>query len=1564
MSDERAEVTQLRRALAAINELRLRLDSLEQARREPVAVIGMACRFPGGADTPQKFWELLANGVDGIREVPADRWDNRDLYDPDPNAAGKISTRWGGFIDSVDQFDPFFFGISPREAANMDPQQRLLLEVSWEALENAGQTMTGLAGSRAGVFVGVHSHSIDYYLMQLSDPAALDVYSGTGTAHNVIAGRVAYQLDLRGPCVAVDTACSSSLVAIHQAVQSLRQGESDLALCGGVNLMLSPEFSISASRMSMLAPDGRCKTFDARADGFVRSEGCGMVVLKRLSDAQRDGDPILALVRGSATNQDGRSNGLTAPNGQSQEAVIRAALDNGGLDASCLTYIEAHGTGTVLGDPIEVEAIANVLGARPDGPACYLGSAKANIGHLEGAAGVAGLIKAILSLQHRSLPPLLHFQQLNPHIRLEGTPLRIPQQALDWPAPPGRRFAGVSSFGWSGTNVHVVLEEAPDGPSAAPAPADSGADREFHLLPLSARSDEALLALAQAYRQRLEGDDAGLSDISYSAAVRRSHHEVRLAAFGRTAAEIAAALAAFAGGESHPQIAAGRADPNRPPGVVFVFPGQGGQWLGMGRGLLASDPAFRQMIERCEQAFRPHVSWSLLAQLNAGEQDSRLEEIDVVQPVLFAIQVALVESLRALGVVPDAVVGHSLGEVAAAYVCGALSLEDAAAVICTRSRLMRRVSGKGAMAVVGLTIEQTQALLANTRDRLSVGVSNSPTSTVLSGDQAALEEVLAGLRAQNIFCRPIKVDVAAHSPQMEALRPELEAALVNLRPQAAAIPLYSTVTGQPEPGEALGGAYWGRNLRQPVLFSKAVERLSADGYTVFIECGPHPVLLSAIGQIPQPESVAQTPRTLLAAMRRGEDEPAAIAGVLAGLYPAGYGLDWSRLTAGKLVPLPAYPWQHKRYWVQVRQDRFDPLLSWFYQVTWQPSPRPAEALPPNPGAWLVFCESGAGSRLGESLAERLAALGGQALRVTAGERFVRLASDFFQVNPRRAEDFHQLMAAVRSDGLELQGAAYLWGLDAPEAAALSLEALNRAQSAHLGGALHLAQALAGAGWPPASSPRVWIVTRSAQPVNGARPVGLAQAPLWGFGRVLAFEHPELWGGLIDLDDLPADVLASELGGPPDQQIAYRQGQRYAASLVRPASAPAPGAPILRPDASYLVTGGLGGLGLKVAAWLASQGARNLVLMGRSQGSEAARQAVLALEASGVRILRVQGDASREEDVHRILGEIAQSMPPLRGVIHAAGTVEDALLVRQDWPAFERVLASKVAGAWNLHRLTGDLPLDWFVFFSSASALLGTPSQANYAAANAFLDALAYERRAAGLPALSINWGAWEEVGLAAQQDRPAWLSRLGIEGFSPEKGLAALGRAFQQASPQATVLAMNWARFTAQRPGGTSSAFFSGLAQAEPGPAQADRASMAVSTITGQLEAAEPAARPALLAAHVHQTVAGVLRYENPASLSPDQGFFQLGMDSLMAVELKNRLQTSLGRHLRSTLAFDYPSVNLLSRYLLGELFPEQPAAAASASQADESLAEMEGLSRDQVKTMLDDELRLLEDDL
>ncbi|XXX73807.1 beta-ketoacyl synthase N-terminal-like domain-containing protein [Sorangium sp. So ce134] len=902
-------LSRLLRAATAIKELKAKLQAYERERTEPIAIIGMGCRFPGGADDPARYFRLLEAGIDAVAEAPPER------FALDAQADG--APPWGAFLKEVERFDAQFFGISPREAVKMDPQQRLLLEVAWEALEHAGVAADRLAGTRTGVFVGITTN--DYQLLSAAGaPEEQDAYAATGNGHCFLPGRLSYVLGLEGPSMAVDTACSSSLVAVHLACQSLRAGESSLALAGGVNLILSRLITRLIAQLQALSPDGRCKTFDARANGFVRGEGCGVVVLKRLSDALSDGDRVLAVIRGSAVNQDGRSTGLTAPNLLAQQAMLRQALQNARVSPADVGYIETHGTGTSLGDPIEVEALAGVLGQpRDDGSACVLGAVKSNIGHLEAAAGVAGLIKAVLALEHGVIPANQHYRTLNPRIELAGTPFVIPTENLPWPAGDKPRFAGVSSFGLSGTNAHVVLEEAPRPAAGADAGADAGEGRPVVVVPLSARSPAALAELAQAYHRHLteapRDGAASLYDIASTAAVRRSHHEHRLALVARSTDELADALRAFASGASRPGIAKGRCNPASRTRLAFVFSGQGSQWVGMGRGLFPAEPVFRAAIEAIDDVVKQHAPFSLARELAAPEERSRLDETEVAQPAIAGVQMALAALLASWGVVPDAVIGHSVGEIAAAHVAGVLSLEEAARLAVIRGRVMQRATGGGKMASVALSAEAAARALEGYEDRLCIAAINDPGSVVLSGEAPALAELVERLGQQGVHCRSLNVAYAFHSPQMAPLAGELIAALGPIARGRAAVPMYSTVTGARVSGGELDAVYWARNMREPVQLARAIESALAEQHRAFLEVAPQPALA---GNLERCIAASKIDGHAIPTLRRGKDGLACLMQSVAALYACGAAVDFRRLyPGGRFAPLPTYPWQRQRYWL-------------------------------------------------------------------------------------------------------------------------------------------------------------------------------------------------------------------------------------------------------------------------------------------------------------------------------------------------------------------------------------------------------------------------------------------------------------------------------------------------------------------------------------------------------------------------------------------------------------------------------------------------------------------------
>ncbi|GHF69741.1 hypothetical protein GCM10018790_54530 [Kitasatospora xanthocidica] len=890
--------------------------------REPIAITGIGCRLPGHANDHRTYWRNLIEGRDCLTETPADRYDTATLGSRDRAKPGRLIGGRGGYIDGFDTFDPDFFGISPREAEHMDPQQRKLLEVTWEALEDGGLRPAELAGRDVGVYMG--AFTLDWKILQFADLDfdTIAAHTATGTMMTMVSNRISHCFDFRGPSVSIDTACSSSLVAVHLACQSLLRGETELALAGGALLHMAPQYTIAETKGGFLSADGRSRAFDASADGYVRAEGVGVVVLKRLSDARRDGDPVHAVILGSGVNQDGRTNGITVPSADAQVTLIERVCAEAGLLPGSLQYVEAHGTSTPVGDPIEAAALGRVLGiGRRDGDRCYVGSVKTNIGHTEAAAGVAGLIKTALALKHRRIPPHLNLERPNPGIDLAALPFEIPTEPVDWPEHRGPARAGVNSFGFGGTNAHVLMEEPP-----RPEPAAPVAEPVRTVLPLSAKDAAGLPELAEAVRQELAAG-ASLTDLGHTLAHRRQHLPERLAVAYSTRQDLDEALAACARGEEHPQVARGRARERRQRRLAWVFTGMGPQWWGMGRGLYESEPVYREAVLAVDREIRAQAGWSLTEELGRDEADSRMAETWLAQPANFAVQVGLSALWRSHGLRPDAVVGHSTGEVAAFHEAGVYDLADAVRVVLARSRLQQRLAGTGGMLAVGLPEAEAERRIRPYRTRISLGAVNSPSAVTLAGDTEALGELAEELTRQGVFARPLDVEVPYHSMRMDPIRDELTAALAAVKPQQARLPLYLTGREGLAKGPELDGGYWWENVRNPVRFRAAVERMAEDGHTLFLELGPHPVLGHAIREC------AERAHTL-PSIRRGQDEPARFTRSLAELHTLGVELGWDALhPAGRPVPLPGYPWRRDRYWVepspvaQVRLGRVDhPLL--------------------------------------------------------------------------------------------------------------------------------------------------------------------------------------------------------------------------------------------------------------------------------------------------------------------------------------------------------------------------------------------------------------------------------------------------------------------------------------------------------------------------------------------------------------------------------------------------------------------------------------------------------------
>jgi len=1585
-----------------IADVAAKIQTVRRTGTELIAVIGLGCRFPG-AKNPEALWHILHNGVDAITEVSPDRWDINAFYDPTPATPGKMSTRWGGFLEHVDLFDPEFFGLSPRETENMDPQQRLLLEVAWEALENTGQAPELLAGSYTGVFIGISNY--DY--SRLQNLANMNAYTGTGNAMSIAANRLSYFLNLRGPSVAIDTACSSSLVAVHHACLSLRNKECDLALAGGVNLILTPEATISLSQTRLMAADGRCKTFDSRADGYVRGEGCGIVVLKRLSDALRDGDDILALIRGSAVNQDGRSNGLTAPNGFAQQAVIYQALENAGVVPSQISYFEAHGTGTALGDPIEVNALKEVLiaGRSPEHP-CWIGSVKTNIGHLEAASGIAGLIKTVLALQHEEIPPHLHLKQLNSNISLEGTPFLIPTRPQKWLVGKDRRLAGVSSFGFGGTNAHIVVEE-----TLAKAKAASEVERPVHILTLSARSENALEELAMRYKEHIEShEQVPLTDVCFTANTGRTYFDHRLAIITESRGQIREQLEAFGAGKKAAGLVKGRVRPGSSQKIAFLFSGQGSQYVGMGRQLYETQPTFRQALDRCNKILRPYLEKPLLEVLYPESYKSEINMTAYTQPALFALEYALAQLWMSWKIIPAAVMGHSVGEYAAACVAKVFSLEDGLKLIAARARLMQALPRDGKMVAVFAEESQVAEAIQLYAQEVSIAAINGPKIIVISGKSEAIDAVTANLHAAGVRTKQLQVSHAFHSSLMDPMLVEFEQVAKEVTYSPPWIEIISDVSGKPTTTEITVPEYWCDHIRQPVQFKKSIETLREEGYKTFIEIGPTPTLLGMGRQVisdcefrisdcefPNSKSEIPNPKSeilWLPSLRQRRSDWQQLLQSLGELHVQGIRVDWAgfdRDYPRRRVALPTYPFQRKRYWIETSksgdqaaetlsqenvQTPFITLLNqgnieqlvqflekaeefseeqrrvlpdllevfvkqyqqqvtaasvkdWFYQIEWQPRSRQSKTatgeIPTHEsGSWLIFADQ---EGLGQTLSELLQERHQGCLLVYAGDTYKALNPGIWSLNPASPEDFERLFHEVlETSESPLRGVIHLWSLEAARTDELTISTLEQAQIWGCDSVLHLVQTVAS--YSEEVSPRLWLVTRGAVAVGDHPvPLSVAQASLWGLGKVVGLEYPEFLGGMFDLDaettDDEAKTLLAEIwDSEGEDQLAFRAGQRYVARLVR-SRLPELQASPLQPEATYLITGGLGALGLKVAQWMVEQGARYLVLTGRRGASSSSQKdAVIQLEQAGVVVLVAQADVSKEDDMLRVLEDMNASMPLLKGIVHAAGVLDDGILFQQNWERFAQVMAPKVKGTWNLHTLTKDSAIDFFVCFSSVASLLGSMGQGNYAAANAFMDVLAHYRKAMGLPCLSINWGHWADTGMAARLDslHQNRLAAQGLTTIAPKQGLHVFGGLLaQDTMAQVGILPINWSRFLQLFPPGSYPILFSEFVRQEGNQVKSGPPPTKQFELLRRLKEASPDDRHSLLMVYIQEQVAKVLGI-SASQLDIQQPLNNMGLDSLMAIELRNRLETDLGIEVPMVKFMEGLSVSSLATQVIEQL--------------------------------------------
>ena len=1475
-------------ALKEIKALKRQLATYEKAAQEPIAIIGMGCRYPGKSDSPQAFWSNLYNGVDCItQQENNERWNMDDLYDPDPDAPGKIYSKGLGIIERPDMFDAEFFGISPREAEDIDPQHRILLEVCHEAMEDAGYGPARLNGSRTGVFAGMASSDYAHLGSMLGTAEKLTPWQGIGNAASAAPGRISYLFNFKGPSLGFDTACSSSLVALHYACQSLRNNECDVALAGGVHLVLNPAVSIVFAKARMLSPDGLCKTFDAAADGYVRSEGSGAVMLKRLSDAVADGDNILALIRGSAINQDGKSQGFTAPNETAQEDVIRAALKQARLEPAQVSYVEAHGTGTPLGDPIELGALNSVYcaGQNRNHP-LLVGSAKTNMGHCEAASGVGGLIKLVLSLQHRTIPPHIHFKNPNPYIPWSRMAIQVTDKLTEWEnfAPEdGVLRAGVSAFAFTGTNAHVIVEEYK-------APVTESPQTAAWLPPLvltSAKQPLAVSLLQDALNIHMDvNTQLTVAQIARTFA-GRDHYKYRTAFLPASREQLQQQLrdkrgeGVLTGVKQKPKYK-----------VAFLFSGQGAQFAGMGQAYYDNVPAFKQHFDQCAAQINPLLDVPL-DQLMWGEHSDKLDQTRYTQPALFALEYALAKTWQQWGVKPDCVAGHSVGEIVAACIAGVFSLADACNLVCTRARLMGETAN-GAMLVVFANDVKTESLLQEF-DGLEICAVNGPQNTVVGGDGEKIAQLESQLQAQDVQCRRLPVQHAFHTAAMESALAEFRKALVDVSFTTPRMRVYSNLNGEHVGKDMATADYWVNQIRKPVQFMACANSLIEAQCDIVLEIGPGSALIAMLQDLAAQQRVGGSdvtnPVTVGSLQKKGNALDS-LTRSLAQLYVAGLDLEWGVIMPLKQVApveLPTYPFQRKSYWNETlriyhqQQELPEKARNWLYQLQWNPV-APATTANVDPQSWLLLFPT---SALGDAFAAQLPDSQRQQVQLGAfgltAEGATLELSEQQEAVPADGSISPLLQRALNGNGGEVR-------------VVLSLAQMPPVQNGEQVRALTAFMLSLAKTLQQQPNAKLWIITESAHAGRGqTQPVRADQAMVLGFAKNLMLELADKMQTLIDVEQWDDDSIrrsASAIAsGFSTPWVSLRQ-QQFSAPQLQRLNGDRLTQRKLTPqaDAWYVVAGGTGSLGLGVCKWLIDKGVQKLALLSRSGGASDEVQAQLERWRENTITIEIcKVDLADRAAVDTALQKL-RVRHPIAGIIHAAGQFELAPLQELDTSRCENLMANKVLGLQYLDELTADDKLDLFAAFSSIASVWGSAGNFHYSAANQVVDAVIQRRRQQGKPALAVNWGPWAESGMVSHESGEQ-AARRGLLQMDKAIGIQTFGRLLNSEESQVVVADIHWSRFKPLMSILPVGAMFDAVNDIDAGAAPEVTVELNQEDLAFKEELATcpEEERADRLLGYLRQQLARALQL-NPVEVDDTQPLIDMGIDSLLAVEFKNRV--------------------------------------------------------------------------